>query len=342
MNKFDDRYEIRLANYTDIDAIMNFIGTVWKKDHILSRDREYFEYEFADEDHVNFIIAVSRETEEIEAILGFLKSSRDVRRKDIWGSFWKVNDAHDNDKMLGIELERRVKDLTDCRYHNGIGINPHTAVPLVRLFLGNTVKKMNHYYMLNPSLAEYKVAIINADTPHVAGLQEGYIYRISDFSEIREQFEFDPHQIPYKDGWYVEKKFFCNPKREYQVYGIKNNGTDHVLKAFFVTRECEANGSRILRILDYYGDREAFAGIGRNIEELMIRNAYEYVDFYNYGFEDAYLKQAGFVRRNEEDANIIPNYFEPLVRENVDIWIHYEIDGTLFYKADGDQDRANM
>lgn len=341
MNKFDERYEIRLAVESDIDAIMEFIGNVWKKDHILSRDREYFVYEFSDDDHVNFILALDRKTGQIEAILGFLKSSEDPLKKDIWGSFWKVNDAHDNDKMLGIELEKRVKELTGCRYHNGIGINPHTAVPLVRLFLRNTVKKMNHYYMLNQRMEEYKIAAINDKVPQPTDLRAGNICRILDFNVIKKQFTFDGDQIPYKDGWYVEKKFFRNPKRDYHVYGIMpEDGSS--LPAFFVTRECEANGRKALRILDYYGDREVFAGIGRNLEELMAVNDYEYIDFYHYGFEEIYLKQAGFVQRDEKDTNIIPNYFEPFVRENVDIWIHYEQEGTLFYKADGDQDRGNI
>lgn len=342
MNRFDDRYEIRLAERSDIAAIMKFIGSVWREGHILSKDREYFEYEFADDAHVNFIVAVSRESDEIEAILGFLRASSDRRKMDIWGSFWKVNDAHDNDRMLGIELEKRVKELTGCRYHNGIGLNPHTAVPLVRLFLGNTVKKMNQYYMLNPTIKNYRIAVVNVGIPECTGLRKRTVIPISDFAIIREHFVFDPDLIPYKDAWYVEKKFFRNPRRDYQIYGIMREDAEHIPAAFFVTRECQANGGKALRILDYYGNREALAGIGMNLREIMIQNEYEYIDFYQYGFEAAYLEQAGFADRDAEDGNIIPNYFEPFVRENVDIWIHYEKEGTLFYKADGDQDRLNI
>ena len=220
MNKFDERYEIRLAVRDDIAAIMDFIGTVWKEGHILSRDREYFEFEFSDGDGVNFILAVDRKTKRTEAVLGFVKSSDDPQKKDIWGSFWKVNDTHDNDKMLGIELEKRVKELTGCRYHNGIGINPHTAVPLVRMFLRNTVKKMEHYYMLNHAVEEYKIAAVNRSVLTGTELKRGKICRIENFDMIRENFVFDEEQIPYKDGWYVEKKFFNNPRRNYHLAGI--------------------------------------------------------------------------------------------------------------------------
>ena len=342
MNQFDERYEIRLARRDEIETVMRFIGEVWRKGHILSFDREYFEYEFCDGEQVNIIIAIDRKTGSIEAISGFLYSSADPDRRDIWGSFWKVNDLHDNDRMLGVELERRVKDLAGCRYNNGIGDNPHTAVPLYRMFLRFRADRMRHWYMLNPSADQYRVAVVRhreIRTPDTAAERE--LYEISDFDEIDKNFVFDREQIPYKDGWYVRKKFFLNPRRNYRVYGIRGRESEGRLPAFLVTRECGANGVRILRIVDYYGDREAFAGIGGRLLELMSEEQYEYIDFYNYGFEDEFLSRAGFVRRKEKDRNVIPNYFEPFVQENVDIWIHYEKEGALFYKADGDQDRAN-
>ena len=53
MNKFDERYEIRLGTKRDIDNIMEFIDLYWKKGHILSIDRKLFEYEFLDGNQVN-------------------------------------------------------------------------------------------------------------------------------------------------------------------------------------------------------------------------------------------------------------------------------------------------
>ena len=63
MNRYDERYEIRLAKYNDIVNIMDFINKYWKQGHIMSCDREYFEYEFLEEDNVNFILAIERSTE---------------------------------------------------------------------------------------------------------------------------------------------------------------------------------------------------------------------------------------------------------------------------------------
>ena len=37
----------------------------------------------------------------------------------------------------------------------------------------------------------------------------------------------------------------------------------------------------------------------------------------------------------------VNHIFEPFERENVDIWVQYDNENTVFFKADGDQDRCN-
>ena len=132
-NIYDERYDIRMANVNDIDNIMRFLDLHWKHNHILSVDKKLFEYEFVDNDQVNMTIAVDRNTSEIEAIAGFICCSKGrPDKKDVWGSFWKVNEEHKNVTFLGIELMRRQLGLINCREHLGIGVNPITNAPIRR------------------------------------------------------------------------------------------------------------------------------------------------------------------------------------------------------------------
>lgn len=345
MNRYDERYEIRMAKDMDIENIMQFIDKYWKKGHIMSCDREYFEYEFKEKNTVNFIIAIDKSTGNIEAILGFLKSSHTQGKVDIWGSIWKVNDSHHNEPLLGIELQKRVDKLAGCRYHNGIGINPHTALPLMRMFFRRNVGKMNQYYMLNENLKEYRIAQINQKIVKEINQEEALILiPINSFEELINRYSIGEHNkkaIPYKDEWYVQKKFFSNPRRKYMVYGIVKSLTDKKIKGFIVLRECSYQGSSVLRILDYYGKQENFGRIGGALHDMILANHYEYVDLYTLGFEEKYIQQAGFVKREENSVNIIPNYFEPFEKKNIDIYVQYENENTVFFKADGDQDRCN-
>ena len=102
MNKFDERYEIRLALYQDTEAIMAFIDAYWKKGHILAKDRELFEYEFVEGKNVHMVLAVERKTNSIQGIFGFSYCSHCAGKRDLWGSLWKINEQHDNIPFLGV------------------------------------------------------------------------------------------------------------------------------------------------------------------------------------------------------------------------------------------------
>jgi len=71
----------------------------------------------------------------------------------------------------------------------------------------------------------------------------------------------------------------------------------------------------------------------------------EYVDFYNFGIDKKCLAAAGFLKREPESKITVPNYFEPYVPSNVDLFYAYKrMDGGsryLMVKGDCDQDRPN-
>ena len=69
------------------------------------------------------------------------------------------------------------------------------------------------------------------------------------------------------------------------------------------------------------------------------------MDIYSYGVPIDIIEKAGFLDRQEYDNLIIPNYFEPFERKNVDLRYAYKVkessDPVRLFKADGDQDRPN-
>lgn len=345
MNKYDERYDIRLAKISEIPDIMQFINNHWKKNHIMSIDQKLFEYEFVENDTVNVILAIDKDTNTIEAISGFLKCSHtsDSSKQDIWGSIWKVNDSRKNMTFLGVELVKRITDIVQCRMHLGIGINPNTTVPISKKMFHEKTAKMNHYYLLNPEIKEFKIAVINKPIHKQISksIPETKSTIFSSVDEIKKCFDIEAlDSVPYKDFWYINKRFFQHPYRTYQVYGLYNNQNE--ISALLVTRIVTHEGQKILRIVDYIGDQSLFSGLGTLFHGLMTQNQYEYVDFYTFGFQQQYILDAGFTSKTENDTNIIPNYFEPFLQENTDIWVRYADDRTLFCKADGDQDRPNQ
>lgn len=344
MADFDERYEIRQATVEDIPAIMDYIEDDWRSGHIMARNREFFEYEFLEDDgNVNVIIAIDKTKNTIEGMIGYLCASKDPDKKDIWGSIWKVRDG--NVSLLGAEIMKRLETISGCRYNLGTGANPKTNIPLMRVMFRRKANKMKHYYLVNEKPQDgYKIAkIVNA--PEIILNDEDCsdykVVPVSKAEELSGLFEQAccKEAVPYKDVWYIDKKFFKHPIHKYEIYGIKN-GDQFV--GMFVMRLQEANGSKCYRMVDYIGDFEAIKYTKAFWTKFMNDNRdVEFVDFYCLGMDDEDMLGAGFSLLADEDANIIPNYFAPFCQQNIDIWVHYPVEGVTFTKADGDQDRPN-
>ena len=348
MNKFDEQYDIRLAKVDETAEIMDFLDNYWKKGHILAAGKELFNYEFLDKDEItlHIIIAKNKLNHKICGLCGFLPTSdtEDISKRDIWGSIWKVIEGEGNLPFLGIELIKRLKLVYPHRYNIGIGINKNTSAVIRRVAFKEYVARMKHYYLLNETMLEnnsFKIAKISHKPIRECAdkVEPVTVKRIYNIEETAPAFVPDREAVPYKDLWYINKRFFLHPIREYMVYEITSseNGT----KALIVLREENVFQSKALRIVDYIGEQSLFSNLGIFLKNLIKSENYEYIDLYTYGFEEKYIVSAGFSERKEDDNNIIPNYFSPFVAENIDIYVRSPYENTVFMKADGDQDRPN-
>jgi len=230
--------------------------------------------------------------------------------------------------------------MTGCRTEIGIGANPKTSIPLLKMMLKFWTGKMKHYYRLSDR-NEFKIAKIKEIRKVKKISSCAYtLKRYNDIDELTVDFNFEERKAvrPYKDSWYINKRFFKHLIYRYNIYGACSSKGK--IEAIVIGRQVKCNDSKILRIVDFIGNEKAFSGLYDAFSELL--REYEYIDFYCYGLDSNYVKNAGFVEKNENDVNIIPNYFEPFVQCNVDIWINSSKENCIFFKADGDQDRPNF
>ncbi|AIQ15148.1 hypothetical protein [Paenibacillus durus] len=344
MNKFDEKYTIRFAEKADISSIMNFIEREWKSDHIFARNRDYLCYEHQFGDKVNYILAIDKATSNLEGILGFIEASRSEEHKDIWGVMWKVREGKGNLPFLGIELMKRLMAETKCRAEIGVGANPKTSVPILKVMLGFHIDKMKHSYRLNGNTDEFKIAVINNKIilPVIPSVKQYRLQKFSSIDELTQHYDLERNKdmIPYKDAWYIERRYFQHPVYNYSVWGIQDKG--QTTSAILIGRGISINNSKVLRIIDYIGDHSMLSGLYDEFGALLSSQGYEYIDFYYYGINEKHLTDAGFVLRDENDENIIPNYFEPFVQKNIDIWVNSSVSDVVICKGDGDQDRPSL
>lgn len=339
MNQFDDYFEFRLARKDEVSRIMEFIRMYWgNPNHILATDEDFFRYEYCPQGKPDVYLAVEKKSGLIAAIhcLYFYSKEHQPDRTDMSTGMFLANPTI-RVPFVGIELHKRVLDTLRPRSYISPGVNLTTSAPLLRRFLKHKVERMCQFYLLG-NVQDYKIAHIvnreNVDNPLCEIQIDLKEYHTAE--ELYAAFDDKSFQqrMPYKDPWYVERRYFHHPIYQYRLFGIAE-------KAVLVCRELEAEGRKLLRIVDILGDPSQLRYVGKSLRNLVDQNGYEYLDLYEQKMNDEDLLLAGFTERMENDENIIPNYFEPFVRENIEIWVNRRDESSFCFKADGDQDRPN-
>lgn len=346
MLSFDDKYEIRFANKSDIPDIMKFIDGEWKEGHILGKDIDFFHYEHVIEDKVTFLIALDKENNSIEGLLGYILASNE-KNSDIWTGIWKVKKQAR--AFLGMELMKRLPEMTCARTLIGLGDNPDTTIKLFKLMKKNhSIVLLKQYYRLNENVNNYKLINKFRDTSQCGqyyndSFDDIIISRMDNINDIYHSIDLEKYRncVPYKDYWYIKHRYLDHPIFDYSIYFIRGKGNNtRDDGALLIMRNDKFEDRIAIRIVDYIGNQALFSHTYKFWNVFFSNKNIEYVDMYEYGFEEDYLRQAGFIERIDSDC-VIPNYYHPFEKRNVDIWCDSSNANTLFFKGDGDQDRPN-
>lgn len=322
---------IRFANKNDIDGIMEFIDTYWKKGHILGSNRKFFEYEHLLTDgDVTYVI--SEQEHKINAILGYIPYGKNHR--DVMTVMWKVN--HTVEPSLGLELFKYLKDNGDVRIMASPGSNP--KLKELYHYLGYSFGKMIQWYRLRPLHTYHIAKIKDARIPEV---QSHMDYLLLDtWESLEKHFDFNSYHResrPYKEAWYIKKRYYDHPVYHYEIFGMKNGDK---VKLLLIFRVISINGHNIVRLIDCIGEFSLMSDITELLDDVLEKYHAEYVDCYETGLPDKWMTDAGWIK-TEDTTNIIPNYFAPFTQKNVDIFYFSSDADIVLFKGDGDQDRPS-
>lgn len=331
----NDSYRIRFATPGDRGAVVDFIARYWSASHAFVQYPQLFDYEHMVDGELRFVLAFERPYERLVGIQGYILCSRDDN-PDVWGAIWKVADTRV--PALGYRMHQYLKDAFAPGIYTGVGVNANTFG--LHKKMQHRIGHLDHWYRL-AARDDYRLAAIGSATiaPLTAAgtaLREyptfGALSTVFDAARFR-------HQRPYKDAWYIERRFFDHPAYRYRMFGLHTGATQ--ADAVLVGREVFQNGVTALRFVDLLGDASALAGASHAIQALIDDKEYEYVDFYCHGIAPELMRAAGFVRKDPQGDNVIPNYFEPFLQKNIPLAYVTGDDSVRICKADADQDRPN-
>lgn len=342
MNRYDEYYDYRLASIEDVENIMEFIND-WKENHILSRDKELFLWqygrsEYDDYDNINVVLMTDKENN-ILGMIGYIPYSNDMNNLHISTAITRVKPGLAI-PMAGIELMKRQVKLVGESANFGSGARPSTILPIFKNIFNHQTGIMQQYYMLNPKLSEYNIA--KAKRPEFISYErsENKLIEYTEFEDIESAYDFEQHfdRMSFKSKQFIKKRYFGHPIYCYKKWKILN-GEDHIAGLLF-GREISIGQSKILRLVDFRGDLKELGRIGEALHSIMRQEGYEYIDMVVSDLPVELMIKSGFSLLDLDGDIVIPNYFEPFVRENIKIYYQTNQDLVIF-KADGDQDRPN-
>lgn len=317
----------------DIPLIMEFIDKHWKKNHILARDRNFFEWMYVDKDGCNFILSFDKQGV-LNGIEGYIKYNNS-EYPDIAGTLWKV--LKSDNPLLGMEIGSKMYEVTKARCDVAPGLTKRAVK--INQVLGYLGGKLEHYYILGEQ-EEYNLAVVNGQAAVKRQFGNKQFVKISSINELKKIIsdEEQRKKIPYKDTSYIIRRYMEHPIYSYEILGIEN---EQNIDCVIVGRMVEYKGAMAYKIIDIIGDFSQLMGTAQCFRDLIYENHYEYIDLYCVGVLEEYLLSAGFSKRTGDEV-IIPNYFEPFERKNVDIYYAASLsEGLCVFRGDGDQDRPS-
>ena len=98
--------------------------------------------------------------------------------------------------------------------------------PIVKRLFNESNNKMQHYYQLNKNIERYRIAKIknrkSTDQTCYKSCSMNLI-KINSFKDVKNQFPLNKKfkNLPYKEDWYLEKRYFNHPIYKYNVWGLK-------------------------------------------------------------------------------------------------------------------------
>lgn len=329
-------YEIRLCKYDELQLLQDFISKNWNKNHIFTYSEKLLKWQHLnfDKQVINFIVAYNKDSKIFDAILGFIPTKQydiNIKDKDIWLAIWKVKKEF---AFTGIGL--RLLLFLNSNYNASsigvIGISDD-AMKIYKTFRYKH-GILQHYYIRNKSMDHYNIATFNTDRKVNNSINTNIsIKQITDKEFLNTDITY--LYTPYKSKEYFINRYYNNEFYKYIFYALIE---DTLIIGVFVTRIIEIYSAKCIRILDWIGCYSE--NLYNNFQKLLQLHNAEYIDLLcTVPNEDDILKM-GFLGKNLNDE-IIPNYFEPFVKKNINIRFAYKTKQKNYaiFKADSDQDR---
>ena len=339
----DNGIVFELLAHNELKKFQGFVKDYWEEGHLFGRETSIFDWQHKGPDAYHFMVAKQRGA--LVGVQGIIPQSQfDNRlpRIQIFLSRWKV--LEDKGICIGLRLYKNILKEYMPEFIGSIGLRPHMIQ--YHVWQGFKVGKMDHHAALSPFIDKFKIAKVPEDIKP-RSIKNRFAVSFLKLTEKDLQGlntkDLYLYQWPLKSDTYIKNRYMDHPIYTYEVYAIFK---DRELQALCVIRPILREGAVVLRFVDFIGPNEAFPLLHDFISYLLKRHNAEYLDIYSNGIPSELIQEAGFIEREKIKDLIIPNYFEPFERKNIDEIFAYKCSQThpaiRLFKGDSDRDRPNQ
>ena len=338
--KFHELYDVQIAQRADINSIRLFYGANWASGHILANDINFLLFEHLEDERFNFVIAKDNNDGEIIGAIGFTDYGSLNGLRHITSTMLTVSPKCKT-PLLGIHMISELKNLTKASSYCGVTTNPITLAPYVKRYLHHYSGSFDHLYVVNSNFNQYKIIGGNVcvrdlkyKKPLVTLIEIYHYESILGLKCIGNKQK----NLPYKGLAYLNRRYFSHPIFKYRFFKILNHIDGG--EAFIVAKVEVVSESSIFRIIDFIGPLEMINDISYALYDLVRFEGHEYADLFCTN-ASSFIKEDNCFYNKAETNCVVPHYFYPYYKENIQVLYETDCPNLVFFKGDGDGDRPN-
>jgi len=340
MNTNKHRVDIKVADRSDIGEITRYYQKHWRKGHIIADSKQYFLHEHLDDGKVNFLVASYPNDKTIVGLIGFTDYGGYGGYRHVTSTMLSVS-ADCKVPFLGIEMIKRLKELSKSTSYCGVTTDPVTIAPYVKRFLRHAVAEFDHYYIPNRDFSEYRVLINGQTNESIAqSITSLRMTEIFQFPEILglQSVGVKQFNLPYKSIAYLNRRYFSHPIFKYRFFACLDS--EENLDGLLVARIEYASGRTVFRVIDFVGPLSLLNKISWKLKALIQKEGHEYCDLFC-SKAASFLNANGCFVNRRENGTTVPHYFHPYMQKNIDVLYETDCVENVYFKGDGDGDRPN-
>ena len=332
-------FKVRFAKYIDKEEIMSFIENYWEKNHILSNDQIFFDFQYKHKDNLQFVLALDTNNRIVGA-LGYLQYDPEKNEQDIALALWKVI-PNLSDPVLGIKLIKYLRDNIKHRSMFSVGINKKTIE--VYKFMGFQTGKLVHFAAFNTECKTFSIAIPPLKKKFFV-CNDSWKFKKTKSVELSleklikltgyEEKKF------HKSKNYILKRYVNHPYFFYTFYEVYEK---NFYLGLIVSREVQHLRSRAIRIIDVLAEDNNISKIINEFVCILNKSYYEYIDVYASNLDMHLLTKGNYELISDSQKITVPDHFSPFEQKNIDIYFCTTYNQpTCLFKGDGDQDNPRI